>query len=118
MLKLLAACGIPGFDVVAVREVYNPTLTDGFHSRLAQLHSRSGNPPFRPNYQSESHPTHRDAVFEVVKTLARPFTDTSFPDISIVPLWHGTNASALPSILNGSFANLASTDSGFFGKGI
>jgi hypothetical protein len=118
VLKLLAACGIPGFDVVAVREVYNPTLTDGFHSRLAQLHSRSGNPPFRPNYQSESHPTHRDAVFEVVKTLARPFTDTSFPDISIVPLWHGTNASALPSILNGSFANLASTDSGFFGKGI
>ena len=118
VLKLFAACGVPGFDVVAVREVCNPTLTDGFHSRLALLQTRSGNPPFRPKYQSESNPTHRDAVIAVVKTLARPFTDTSFPDVSIVPVWHGTNATALPSILNGGFANLASTDSGFFGKGI
>jgi hypothetical protein len=79
VLKLYAACGVPGFDVVAVREVCNPTLTDGFHSRLAQLQTRSGNPPFRPKYQSESHPTHRDAVIQVVKTLARPFNRPKWP---------------------------------------
>ena len=89
VLKLFAACGVPGFDVVAVREVSNPRLTDGFHSRLAQLQTRSGNPPFRPKYLSESDPTHRDAVIQVVKTLAGPFTDPSFPDVSIVPVWHG-----------------------------
>jgi len=33
-------------------------------------------------------------------------------------VWHGTNDAVLPSILNGSFANLASTDDGFYGKGI
>ena len=118
VLKLFAACGVPGFDVAAVREVCNPMLTDGFHSRLAQLQTRSGNPPFRPKYQHEAHAAHREAIVQVVDSLARPFTDPSFPDVSIVPVWHGTSATALPSILNGSFANLASTDSGFFGKGI
>ena len=49
VLRLFAACGVPGFDVVAVREVCNPRLTDSFHSRLAQLQTRSGNPPFRPS---------------------------------------------------------------------
>ncbi len=48
VLKIYAACGVPGYDVVAVREVSNPGLAEGFHSRLAELQTRSGNPPFQP----------------------------------------------------------------------
>lgn len=121
VLKIYAACGVPGYDVVAVREVCNPRLAEGFHSRLAELQSRSGNPPFQPfhsRYPADTHMAHRHAVIDGVKTLARPFTDNSFPDVSILPVWHGTNAAVLTSILTGGFANLASTDSGYFGKGL
>ena len=114
ILKLYAACSDPGFNVVSVREVSNVTLTGAFQHRLAQLQTRSGNPPFRANYRAEPHPSHRDDIVRAAKALARPFSDISFPDVSILPVWHGTSAGALSSILNGSFANLASTDSGYY----
>jgi hypothetical protein len=38
--------------------------------------------------------------------------------ISLLPLWHGTSPSVLESILTTGFANLATTDVGFFGKGL
>lgn len=75
-------------------------------------------PAFRAKYPSESHPQHRTSIVDAVKTLARPFADPSVPDLTILPVWHGTNAVALSSNLNSSFANLASTASGYFGKGV
>ena len=45
VLRLFAACGVPGFDVVAVREVCNPRLTDSFHSRRHAAATR----PFAPS---------------------------------------------------------------------
>jgi hypothetical protein len=40
------------------------------------------------------------------------------PHVSLLPLWHGTSASALESIFTTGFANLSLTDDGFFGKGL
>ena len=38
--------------------------------------------------------------------------------MSLFPLWHGTRPEVLDSVLNTGFANLATTDDGFFGKGL
>jgi hypothetical protein len=52
VLRLFAACSIPGHDVTSVREVSSPAITEAFHGRLAQLQCRNGNPPFQPRFSS------------------------------------------------------------------
>ncbi len=56
------------------------------------------------------------AVRSVARYFAAPFHDASYPDVTIVGARHGTDSSILPSIISTSFANLATTDSGFFGS--
>jgi len=51
-----------------------------------------------------------------LRAHAEPFRNAAFPDVTIVGAWHGTDSSILPSIMSTSFANLAKTDSGFFGR--
>ena len=41
-----------------------------------------------------------------------------YPAVKILPLWHGTRSDILDSICRVGYANLASTDAGFFGKGL
>ena len=50
--------------------------------------------------------------------LAQDYTDSEYPAVKIIPLWHGTRPEILDSIFRTGYANLASTDSGFFGKGL
>ncbi len=57
----------------------------------------------------------REAAIGILRARAEPFHDAAYPDVTIVGAWHGTDSSILPSIMSTSFANLASTDSGYFG---
>jgi hypothetical protein len=118
VLQQYALCPRAGYDVVAVTELCNPDLTSAFESRLRQLQSRAGKPAFAPRFASEAEAQQRGAVIDVLRAHAAPFHDVSYPDVTILAAWHGTDSSILPSIMSASFANLASTDSGFFGKGI
>jgi hypothetical protein len=115
VLQQYALCPRAGYDVVAVTELCNPDLTSAFESRLRQLQSRAGKPAFAPRFASEAEAQQRGAVIDVLRAHAAPFHDVSYPDVTIVGAWHGTDSSILPSIMSTSFANLATTDSGFFG---
>ena len=115
VLQQYALCPRAGYDVVAVTELCNPDLTSAFESRLRQLQSRAGKPAFAPRFASEAEAQQRGAVIDVLRAHAAPFHDVSYPDVTILAAWHGTDSSILPSIMSASFANLASTDSGFFG---
>jgi serine/threonine protein kinase len=120
-VRLFAACSDPGFDIASVHEVSNPTITGAFKHRLGLLQTRKGNPHFHTDFRSESHSHDRQAIVSSVSALSRPFNDADYPDVMILPVWHGTKASALDSILNGSFATLSpadSTDIGYFGRGV
>ncbi len=116
VLQQYALCPRPGYDVVGIVELYNPDLTTAFESRLRQLQSRAGKPVFKPKFPAEAHAQQREAVLGILRAHAAPFHDASYPDVTIVGAWHGTDNSILPSIMSTSFANLASTDSGFFGS--
>jgi hypothetical protein len=91
-------------------------LVSAFESRLRQLQSRAGKPAFQPRFVSEAHAQQRGAVLDILRAHAEPFHDAAYPDVTIVAAWHGTDSSILPSIMSTSFANLATTDSGFFGS--
>jgi hypothetical protein len=116
VLQQYSMCPKPGYDVVGINELSNPDLTTAFESRLRQLQSRTGKPAFKPRFPAESDAPQREAVLGILRAHAAPFHDASYPDVTIVGAWHGTDSSILPSIMSTSFANLATTDSGFFGS--
>ena len=53
-----------------------------------------------------------------VEALAAPYQDPDYPQVKLLPVWHGTHPDALDTILKTGYANLAETDSGYFGKGL
>ena len=91
-------------------------MTTAFESRLRQLQSRARKPAFQPRFTAEAHAPQREAMLRILRAHAEPFHDAAYPDVTIVGAWHGTDSSILPSIMSTSFANLATTDSGFFGS--
>jgi len=60
----------------------------------------------------------RKAVNQQWQALSVPYQDSDFPSVKLMPLWHGTKPEVLESLFRTGYANLATTDSGFFGKGI
>jgi len=52
------------------------------------------------------------------KGMAKSYQDNDYPLVNLLPMWHGTKAAIVDSIFRTGYANLATTDSGFFGKGI
>ena len=45
------------------------------------------------------------------------YTDPDYPAVKLLPAWHGTNPKILESLFSAGYANLGTTDEGFFGKG-
>jgi hypothetical protein len=116
VLRQYALCPRAGYDVVGISELCNPDLFTAFESRLRQLQSRAHKPAFKPSFESEAHAQPRNAVLDILRAHGEPFRDPDYPDVTIVGAWHGTDSTILPSIMSTSFANLAKTDSGFFGR--
>lgn len=112
---------VPGHDVAKIDVIHNPNLNLAFATRLKLLQARHGNPAFAPRWQSEGTPEQRDQrqhTDRLHQTLTAAYPDTSAPQVRLAPFWHGTEPSILESVFKTGFANLATTDAGFFGKGI
>jgi hypothetical protein len=93
-----------------------PAGEDVFLAELKRLQGRFNNPGFAAKFTSLQ--AGREAQRKQVADLTRPFVDEDFPNLQLLPMWHGTKATLVDSILQTGFANLATTDSDFFGKGI
>lgn len=109
---------VPGYDIGTVRVIYNPSQNMIFSRKLPLLQSRANNPAFKPKWAQDDNPALRAQVDKQWQTLAAPYTDQDCPDVKLLPLWHGTRPEILESIFKTGYANLAVTDSGYFGKGI
>lgn len=109
---------VPGYHVSNVKVIHNPGFNRGFELHMAKLQERHQNSAFEPKWNWEPHPEWRQKVDELFKQMAKPYTDPDYPNVNLLPLWHGTRSDILDSILRSGFANLATTDAGFFGKGL
>jgi len=109
---------VPGYEVGAVRVVYNPNFNRNFQGKLHNLQQRHDNKAFASSWQNENEPQWREQTHQQLEQWAAPYQDSDYPNVKIVPVWHGTSTEYLDSIFRTGFANLAKVDSGFYGKGI
>lgn len=136
---------VPGYTLRTVDIIYNPGMIRAFDDNLQMLQARYGNPAFRPKFENEKavasdgslkrtimqdgslgklvdeapeYKQWRKDVRKMWEDRARPYIDPSYPNVKLLPLWHGTDPNIIKSIFRTGYANLATTDSGYFGKGL
>ena len=121
VLKCYEHHSVPGYDLRAVEVIYNPKMNRSFHLRMDALQARENNPAYAAKWPHEGdlqECSWRKEIYDLWQKLAAPHVDQDFPAVKLLPLWHGTKPELLSSIFETGYANLATTDSGFFGKGI
>eukprot|EP00727_Mastigamoeba_balamuthi_P004774 m51a1_g14295 hypothetical protein (1531) ;mRNA; f:423544-428136 len=118
VIEAYSLCPVRRSVIASVDIVYSPTLERLFHARVEQLQSRAGSKVFQPRWVKDGHVVERAQYAVELAAAAKRYADAHFPDVSLLPMWHGTSPSLLDSIFTTGYANLASTDLGFFGKGI
>ncbi len=109
---------VEGFDIGKVEVIYNPVFNKKFQCEMESLQHRDKSPNFAPKWNVENNAQWRAEINKKFEELAKPYTDNDFPAVKILPLWHGTKRGILDSIFKTGYANLATTDSGYFGKGL
>ncbi len=114
---------VPGYDICSIKVIYNPDMNQKFSLYLSELQQRHNNPAFEPKWQDEKRETaaqleQRKKVATLLETLEKPYKDGVYPSITLLPVWHGTKPEIVGSIFSAGYANLATLDPGFFGKGI
>eukprot|EP00727_Mastigamoeba_balamuthi_P013684 m51a1_g8939 hypothetical protein (760) ;mRNA; f:935589-941782 len=118
VVELYQRSPVPGLELARVQIIYSPHQEQAFENRVAQLQARVGNPAFAPGYEGEGNRATRAAVRERLMEMARRTPEAAYPNVKVVAMWHGTRAEALESVFRAGFASLATTDEGFFGKGV
>ena len=109
---------VPGYEVGAVKIIHNPTFNRSFDLRLSHLQGLHGDPEFAPKWTQENSVEWRTKVNEIFEELAKPHQDPEYPNVKLIPLWHGTRAEILDGIFRAGYASLGTTDAGFFGRGL
>src|SRR5256885_6094680 len=86
------------------------------------LQERHGKDAFSPKFSQETaneeEKIWRERIHQRFEELTDPYNDSDYPHVKLLPMWHGTNPTVMDSILKTGYSNLATTDPGFFGKGI
>lgn len=109
---------ISNMDIKNIRIIYNLEFNRAFQARLIALQNRHNNPGFTPKWSQENNPSQREAILTKLEQMSLPYKDNDCPNVKIIPMWHGTKPTILDSIFKTGYANLATTDPGFYGKGI
>lgn len=114
--------GLLDFSRVKIKKIClinNPHYQEQFEKEIYLLSQRKGNPVFAPKWESMSKD---ELINNIRKKVAKIFSGQvakySDPRLNFLPIWHGSSLDALASILKTGFANLATTDLGYYGKGI
>ena len=108
---------VPGYEVGKVEVIYNPGFNRAFDLHLRKLQKRDNNPAFVPKWSGMPNAILRQTMNDKFIDLTKPYTDPDYPAIKLLPAWHGTKPQVLDSLFSAGYANLATTDNGFFGKG-
>jgi len=100
-----------------------------FKLYLKELQQRNNNPAFKAKWsmgkenvqdpiESTDQIAWRGQIHQQCIRLAKPYQDSDYPAVNLLPMWHGTKKDIVDSIFKTGYVNLATTDSGYFGKGV
>ncbi len=110
--------GLIGFSRVKIKRIClinNPHYQEQFEKEIYLLSQRKKNPVFEPKWENMIMSTTRKRVAKIFKEQVAKYSDER---LDFLPIWHGSRLNLLESILKTGFANLATTDLGYYGKGI
>ncbi|HEY4832829.1 MAG TPA: hypothetical protein VIH61_09760, partial [Waddliaceae bacterium] len=108
---------VPGYDIGRIDIINNPALLRQFEGKVMVLNERANNLAFKPKWDTESDLPIRTRIDQALKDITVQHPST-YQYVQLLPMFHGTKKNLVDSIIKTGFANLATTDSGFFGKGI
>jgi hypothetical protein len=115
-------CPVPGMVIKRIQVISNPDIEAPFEAKVRGLQKGDSNPAIRPKWKNPGEEAGdlglRQRFAEKLEDMARPNSVTEAPAVKVVSMWHGTSCEAVDHIGQEGFAKLASTDIGFFGKGI
>ena len=125
-----------GYCIAEVKKIRSRSMAQAYNGRKALLDARKDQAAFNPRWCSPllADYSKYDIIYKRLLShietsqafecrdardpSCSPAMDTAARGVKEVWMWHGTKKSLVDSILQTSFANLATTDAGFFGKGL
>jgi serine/threonine protein kinase len=105
------------YEIGSVQVFYNPSMNRRFACQMEALQNRAKNKVFDPKWQTMNDAEWRQEIINQWKELAALHADSNYKNVKILSGFHGTSPAVAASILESGYANLATTDEGFFGKG-
>ena len=109
---------VPGYYLGKVEMIHNPSFDRQFEGKVMVLNARADNPSFKAKWKHQDTDLPiRDRTDQALKSIT-VLNRSTYQHVQLFPAFHGTKASLLDSIFETGFANVATTDNGFFGKGI
>ena len=109
---------VPEHEIGSVQVIYNRGFNTKFEIYLKEQQHKKNNPAFVAKWTSMSNVPLRQKTIDHMNAMTQPFVDPDYPDVKLMPTWHGTNPNILDSLFKIGYSNLAFTDAGFFGKGL
>lgn len=117
VFKIYQERPIPGYDLEKVEIVFNPVFKSLFVNTMDLLEQRASSTVFASTWEKEKDSSIRKVVHHTLQVIANQFS-SGHNTVKVIPMFHGTRKEAIDGILKTGYANLATTDSGFFGKGL
>jgi hypothetical protein len=102
------------FNITKIMCINNEPLSTLFGHRLDNLALRLKKPIFQPKWDNEKNVPQRKKYNEKMENLAVE----KYKGVSIIPVFHGCRKQVVYEICETGFANLKTTDMGYFGAGI
>lgn len=118
---------IPGYNIASIEIIYNEQLNRIFFAQMKTMNGRKGNPKYTPTWKTETQgieKQHRETNDQVLQKLGEGHSDSEVPNMTVLPLWHGTSEDVSEHIFNTGYGIFNTnnpqfvTDEGFFGRGV
>lgn len=116
---------VNGYEIVSIEIIYNEALNRTFGAQLSLLNNRSTNPKYAatwPDMEDSQEKIFRKKIYETLLQIVEPYKDLDFPNVKILPCWHGTSEEIANHIFQEGYGIFSDpkfkTDAGFFGSGI
>ena len=107
-----------GYGLGRVEVIHNPVLAGIFKHKISLLEERGKDHHVKPNWKNgHVNQKLRKSVDHALK-LQTTHNSRYYQHVKLAAMFHGTKKFLFDSIFRTGFDNLATTDCGFFGKGI
>jgi len=88
-----------GYEIKSVETIYNPVMNRMFADNLRMLQSRQGNQAYLAKFgeecKDEEERKWRTKIHHMWQVLVAPYADSNYPQVKLLPLWHGTKRDVL-----------------------